>query len=174
MSDRRNSSGRLAAGPGLVRLNDANLLMVRHIARRVDREGEPALSAQMTRMHRAIASGQDGLAQAQRTRAMLAELLPRIRAHEFSREDLEGMLMSLIDDGLAGQYTDYQGAEQAVMGLQSVADFMARRGLLKAKSVRSAMDELLAAVAQDEKYQPAAMQQALRSLKVQLAAGGGR
>jgi hypothetical protein len=174
MGDKRDSGARLAAGPGLVRLNDANLLMVRHIARRVDREGEPQLSAQMTRMHRALASGEDGLAQARRTRLMLDALLPKIRAHRFSREDLEGMMTSLIDDGLAGQYTDYQGAEQAVMGLQSVADFMARRGLLEAKGVRPAMEALLAAVAEDEKYQPAVMQQALRDLKMRLAAGGGR
>jgi len=100
--------------------------------------------------------------------------VPKIRSHRFSREDLDGMLTSLIDDGLAGQYTDYQGAEQAVMGLQSVADLMARRGLLKAKGVRPAMDALLAAVADDEKYRPQAMTQALRDLKARLEAGGKR
>jgi hypothetical protein len=101
-------------------------------------------------------------------------LVPTIRVHRFSRDDLQAMLMGLIDDGLAGQYTDYQGAEQAVMGVQSVADFMARRGLLKAKGVRASMDALLAAVAEDEKYQPQAMAQALRDLKARLEAEGGR
>jgi hypothetical protein len=174
MGDNRNSSARLSAGPGLVRLNDANLLMVRHIARRVDPQGAPQLSAQIARLHRAIASGSDGLEQARETRTMIMALVPRIRVHRFSRDDLQAMLMGLIDDGLAGQYTDYQGAEQAVMGVQSVADFMARRGLLKAKGVRASMDALLAAVAEDEKYQPQAMAQALRDLKARLEAEGGR
>lgn len=174
MGDRRNSSARLAAGPGLVRLNDSNLLMVRQIAKRVDPQGEAALSAQMARMHKAIASGGDGLEQARQTRAMIDALLPMIRSHVFTREDLQGVLMSLIDDGLAGHYTDYAGAEQAVMGLQSVADLMTRRGLLKAKTVKPSMDALLASVAQDEKYRPEAMMQALRDLRARVGSGGAR
>ncbi len=75
------------------------------------------------------------------------------------------MLVGLIDDGLAGQYRDYQGAEQAVMALQSVVDFMGRHGMLRSTAVRPAMRRLLAAVANDEKYQPAGFEQALRDLR---------
>jgi hypothetical protein len=81
------------------------------------------------------------------------------------------MLIGLIDDGLAGQYRDYQGAEQAVMALQSVADFMRQRGLLGSGPVNPAMKRLLAAVADDEKYRPAVFEQALRDLKVSVLTG---
>jgi hypothetical protein len=174
MGDKRDSSARLAAGPGLVRLNDANLLMVRHIARRVDPQGAPALAAQVARLHRAIAAGDDALVQAQRTRALIMELVPRIQRHRFSAEDLRATLLGLIDDGLAGAYSDYQGAEQAVMGVQSVADLMVRRGLLKAGNVGPALQALLAAVAEDEKYQPATVREALGDLRARVAAGGSR
>lgn len=165
MSDKRNAGGRLGVGPGAVRLNDASLLMVRHIARRVNAEGEAQFVQQVTRLHRAVAAGNDTVAQARAVQEMIARLVPKIGAHRFSAEDLRGIMVGLIDDGLAGQYSDYQGAEQAVMALQAVADFMARRGMLRPASVRPAMARLLAAVAHDEKYPTATFEQALRELK---------
>ena len=151
MADKRNTAARVGAGPGFVRLNDANFLMLRQIARRVDADGAGAFAQQVARLHSAVATGDDALAQARSVQEMIAKLMPKISAHGFSAEDLHGILNGLIDDGLAGQYGDYQGAEQAVMALQSVADFMARRGMLRSASVKPAMTRLLAEVAHDEK-----------------------
>jgi len=171
MGDKRDSSARVLAGPGIVRLNDASLLMLRQIARRVDPDTEAQLAKQIALLHRAIASGDDALPQSRATQVLVMGLVPKIRAHPFSERDLRGMLNGLIEDGLAGQYTDYQGAEQAVMALQSVADMMARRGMLRAATVEPAMSDLLSTVAYDEKYRPAAFQQGLRELKSRLETG---
>jgi hypothetical protein len=171
MSDPRNAGGRLGVGPGVVRLNDASLLMVRHIARSVDAEDAARLARQVSRLHRAVATGHDALAEARAVQEMIARLVPRIGGHRFSEEDLRGILLGLIDDGLAGQYSDYQGAEQAVMALQAVADFMARRGMLRPASIGPAMTRLLGAVAHDEKYPTAAFGQALRELKSTIQTG---
>jgi hypothetical protein len=168
MGDRRNAGARLGVGPGTIRLNDASLLMVRQIARRVGAEGEAHLGEQIQRFHRAVASGSDALAQARALQQSISKLVPRIGAYKFSEKDLHAMLVGLIDDGLNGEYSDYQGAEQAVMALQSVADFMRRRQLLSAPAVGPAMNRLLAAVVNDEKYRPAAFQQALKDLKASL------
>ncbi len=101
-------------------------------------------------------------------------MIPRISAYRFSGEDVRAILNGLIDDGLAGQYADYAAAEQAVMAMQSVAEFMARQNLLRGQSVRPSMRRLLATVAYDEKYQQAEFQKALRELKAGIEAGASR
>ena len=171
MADRRNTAARLKAGPGWVRLNDANLLMLRHIARRVDPTGAEAFEDQVARMHRAIAGGDDALAQARATSVVVGKLLERIVAYEFSTEDLRAMLSSLIADGLAGQYADYQGAEQAAMALQSVADMLRRRGELATAGLGAPLRRLMTTVAEDEKFRPADFRSALQSLGAALQAG---
>lgn len=165
MADKRNTAARVGAGPGFVRLNDASLLMLRQIARRVDANGSTAFAQQVARLHRAVATGDDTVAQARGVQEMITILIPKISAHRFSAEDVRGILGGLIDDGLAGQYGDYQGAEQAAMALESVVDFMARRDMLRPAAVKPAMARLLAAVANDEKYKIGAFEQALRDLK---------
>ena len=174
MGDKRNTASRVGAGPGFVRLNDASLLMLRQIARRVDAQGAPAFAQQVGRMHRAVATGDDTAAQARGVQEMIAGLIPKISAHSFSPDDVRGILVGLIDDGLGGQYGDYQGAEQAAMALQSVVDFMARRGMVRAASLKPVMTRLLAAVANDEKYRPATFEQALRDLKSGVETGAAK
>ena len=65
----------------------------------------------------------------------------------------------------------YQGAEQAVMALQSVAEFMGRQKLLRAAALQPVMRRLLDAVAEDEKYRPAIFQQTLRDLRTVIETG---
>jgi hypothetical protein len=168
MADKRNTAARVGAGPGIVRLNDSSLLMLRQIARRVVPGEADAFAQQVARLHKAVATGGDALAQARAVEERIAAMIPKIGAHRFSGADVRGIMTGLIDDGLAGQYADYQGAEQAAMAVQSVADFMDRHGLLRKRSVQPELRQLLAAVANDEKYRPAAFEQALRDLKTSI------
>jgi hypothetical protein len=168
MTDKRNTAARVGAGPGVVRLNDASLLMLRQIARRVVPDEAGTFAQQVAQLHKAVATGSDALAQAQAVEARITAMIPKIRAHQFSAADLRGVLAGLIDDGLAGQYADYQGAEQATMAVQGVVEFMGRRGLLRTRALQPAMRRLLAMVANDEHYRPAAFEQALRDLKTSI------
>jgi Cytochrome c554 and c-prime len=174
MADKRNTAARVGAGPGFVRLNDASLLMLRQIARRVVPDEAGAFAQQVARLHQAVATGSDALAQARAVEQLITSMIPKIGAHRFSGEDVRGILVGLIDDGLAGQYTDYQGAEQAVMAVQSVAEFMGRHKLLRTQPLKPTMRRLLAVVAHDEKYQPAAFVQALRDLKASIETGANQ
>jgi hypothetical protein len=171
MAEKRNTAARLKAGPGWVRLNDASLLMLRHIARRVDTAGAAAFEAQVDRLHKSIASRNDGIVQARAMIEMIDALLVRIGTHRFSHDDLRAILSSLINDGLGGQYADYQGAEQASMAVQSVADMLRRRGELRTSGLGPAMRKLMNSVAADEQYRAADFQAALRDLRVALTAG---
>ena len=64
MSDKRDFHLRTYVGPGRVRLNDSSLLMLRQIAARVDPSGAARFDAQLDRLRRAVAGGDDALAQA--------------------------------------------------------------------------------------------------------------
>jgi hypothetical protein len=174
MGDKRNTAARVGAGPGFVRLNDASLLMLRQIARRVVPEEAGAFAQDVARLHKAVASGTDAMTQARTVEKLIAAMIPKISAHRFSGDDVRAILIGLIDDGLAGQYTDYQGAEQAVMAVQSVAEFMGRHKMMQTQPLKPAMKRLLAAVARDEKYQPAAFEQALRDLKAGIGTGANK
>jgi hypothetical protein len=165
MSQARNAGGRLGMAPGLVRLNDAHLIMVRHIARRVDAEGSVALTRAMAELHGALGGRGDAIAQAKRVLQAVQALVPRVREHRFSADDLSAIAFGLIDDGARGEYSDYQGAEQAAMALQSVADFMARRGFLQPAAIRAPMERIMAAVANDEGYRTEDFAGALRELR---------
>lgn len=173
MGDKRNTAARVGT-PGVVRLNDASFLMLRQITRRVAPHEAQGFAQQVARLHMAVASGSDALAQASVVEQLIAVMIPKISAHRFSGEDVRAMLIGLIDDGLAGQYSDYQGAEQAVMAVQSVADFMGRHRLLRTQMLKPTMVRLLASVAQDEKYQPATFERALRDLKAGIQMGAGK
>jgi len=168
MSDKRNTAARVGAGPGVVRLNDAGLLMLRQIVRRIEPQQAAEFSQQVTRLHEQVASGTNALAQAGQVESMIAAMVPKIAAHPFSNRDLQAILLGLIDDGLAGQYTDYQGAEQAVMAMQTVADFMDRLQLLSAQSIRQPMQKLLVAVAHDEHYDPTVFKKYLGQLRAKV------
>jgi hypothetical protein len=165
MGDKRNTAARLGAGPGFVRLNDSSLLMLRQIARRVVPAEADAFARQIALMHKAVASGSDALVHAKTVEQLIADMLPKISARRFSGDDVKAILHGLIDDGIAGQYTDYAGAEQAVMAVQSVSEFMGRQKLLRTRPVQPAMKRLLASVAYDEKFQPLVFERALRDLK---------
>ena len=174
MADVRNTAARVGAGPGFVRLNDANLLMLRQIARRVVPADAAVFAQQVDRLHKSVASGSDALAQARAVEQLIAAMIPKISSHKFSGEDLKAAMLGLIDDGLTGQYSDYQGAEQAVMAMQSVADLLGRQNLLRTQPLKPTIKRLLATVSQDEKYQPAAFTKVLRELKTNVEMGTGK
>ncbi len=174
MADKRNTAARVGAGPGFVRLNDASFLMLRQIARRVVPDETVAFAQQVARLHRAVATGSDALEQARVVEDLISSMIPKISAYRFSGEDVQAILVGLIDDGLAGEYTDYQGAEQAAMAVQSVAEFMRIHKLLRTQPLKPKLKQLLAAVAHDEKYQPAVFEQALRDLKASVETGANQ
>ena len=174
MADVRNTAARVGAGPGFVRLNDANLLMLRQIARRVVPADAAVFAQHVERLHKSVASGSDALAQARAVEQLIAAMIPKISSHKFSGEDLKAVMLGLIDDGLTGQYSDYQGAEQAVMAMQSVADLLGRQNLMRTQPLKPTIKRLLATVSQDENYQPAAFTKVLRELKTNVETGTGK
>ncbi|QJR15021.1 multiheme c-type cytochrome [Usitatibacter palustris] len=154
--------------PGAIRLNDANLLMLRQIVRRTFPDGdEKNFNDLVSTMHKAVAGeGGDALDAARKLRVGLDLTIEKLRTRDFTAADLRAMLEGLIDDGLAGQYTDYAGAEQATMAIGSVLNFLAKRGELPAvREANAALDRVHETVRDDEKYRPERFRAALADLR---------
>jgi hypothetical protein len=166
MSDIRWSP-RTNTSPGRIRLNDANLLMLRQIVRRaLPAEDANAFAQRTTELHKAVAGdGGDAIEAAKAMRATLDSVVEQLARRSFDREDLRAMATGLVEDGLAGNYRDYAGAEQATMAIGSLLNFMARRGDVDARAANAALERLHATVKNDEKYRPDAFRDALGGLR---------
>ena len=158
-------------GPGVVPLNDSGMLMVRAIASQVDPKLGERVARQVVRLQRAAAGQGDVHHEAMALKAIVQEVATRVEAHAFSESALRGIALALVDDGLAGNYGDYAGAEQAAMAIGSVVDFMYKRGLLRAaQPVNAGLARLNDSLADDEHYQPAVFRQRLREFRLLLVA----
>jgi hypothetical protein len=157
---------RQGIGPGRIRFNDANLLMLRQIVRQTLPEQEKEYNEQVSALYKAVAGeGGDTRDAATKLRAGLDRLVARLSQRSFSGNDLRGMLGGLVDDGLAGEYSDYAGAEQATMAIGSVLNFLARRGELKdIRQANAALDRLHAELRNDERFRPENFRAALGGL----------
>jgi hypothetical protein len=166
MSDLRWTP-RTHPSPGRIRLNDSAFLMLRQIARRTLPPEEANLFAQrVAELHRAVAGdGGEPLDTARSLKAMLEAMTSRLAAARFGGEDLRAIAMGLVEDGAAGQYHDYAGAEQATMAIGSVLAFMGRRGELRdVSAANAALARLHETVKDDEKYRPGRFREELAAL----------
>mgnify|MGYP000673699520 CR=1 FL=1 len=153
-------------GPGLPRINDSNMLMLRAILRKVDPALAEALSAQAQRLHRAAAGVGDVAsiaAEIAQTAERSAELMD---AHVLDDAALRGVALALIDEGLSGYYRDYAGAEQSVMAIGSVLNYLKTRGLVKdIAALNRGLSSLREPLASDEAYSEATFLPRLKAFR---------
>lgn len=164
-----NAFGRSVA-PGLVRLNDSGMLMVRLMLRQVD----PALGEQFTsavlQLNQAVAGRGDMREKALALKALSMDAAQLLARKGISQENLRAMALALVDDGLAGAYPDYAGAEQAAMALGSIVNTMHKVGQLKsAADLNKGLEQIRSVLQYDEAYKPAELQDRLRSFRPLLA-----
>lgn len=163
---------RPGASPGRIRLNDANFLMLRPLARRVlGTDGANEFAQSVAALHRAVAGdGGDTMEAARALRESLKGLTRALAVRAFTPEDLRSIALMLVDDGLRGDYRDYAGAEQATMAIAGLMRFLSERGqLAHAGKASAALDRLYDAVKDDEKFNPARLTAALEELRPTLS-----
>lgn len=163
----------LGLGPGVVRFNDSNLIMLRVAADVV----VPALAEQLRRRGRALHQASQGsqsqwIAAAEALQETSTEAVDLFATHEFDKAELETLLDALVREGERGEYIDYLAAEQNTMAMGAILSTMAAAGWINEAQyleVEKLMTDVYAAVEQDERYRPSAHLDALQRLK---AAGG--
>ncbi len=166
MSDRHWAPRVPGLGPGVVRINDSSQLMVRAIAHVIDPALGDRIAETMVRLQQTVTGGGDAVGLAKSLKADMDVLMARLNDRTITEADMRAILTQLLNDGLNGQFRDYAGAEQATMAIGSVSNFMYRKGILKsAGNINRGLASLQAAVASDERYNPAQFDAALRDFR---------
>jgi hypothetical protein len=160
-------------GPGTVKLNDANLVMLQAAAARVAPEAARTLGAQMLALHRATAQDQAGApAGVQRAATALRDtaqgLVPLLASHDYGDGDIRALAEAVIALGNGPDGWRFSHAEQTTMALESIAAAMKSSGVIGAaqgEAVRHAMDALYASFAGEASFRPEAFTAALRDVQ---------
>ncbi len=152
--------------PGLVRVNDSSMLMLRALASALDAKLGERVREQTQRLHRAVAGDGDPRSEAMALKKLAGEVVPVIAAADFSAPVVRRVLTGLIDEGIAGFYSDYAAAEQATLAVASVGSFLEKQGALRsAGAFNASLKKLNALLINDERYQPPQFVAQLKDLR---------
>jgi len=153
-------------GPGEMRLNDSNLVMLRLIMSAIDPGLGRSIRDHTRQLHLASTrSRQDLLQEAARLRSIIDKAVPKIAGHEFSNPDLQQVIGALIAEARAGELTDYAAAEQAAMAAVNLVVAFEKTGLLEKGAFEKELDQVFAAVADEYNYQAAHLVTAMSQLR---------
>ncbi|HET9483356.1 MAG TPA: multiheme c-type cytochrome [Xanthomonadales bacterium] len=156
-------------GPGVVRLNDANLVMFRHVLAGVDKGAASRIGEQTKALHRATTQSRDAtFAAARALESSIRAELPKVAQAPWSADTLGGILASLVADADRGEFRDFAAAEQAAMAAQSVVVAFQNAGTLdeqRSKTLQSRVDALYSTVENEDNYAMGRFVGALKDLR---------
>jgi hypothetical protein len=152
--------------PGIVRLNDSNMIMLRIIAKHFDTEMGDKLMSQTIALHAASTKGADATVEAAKAlSATTDQIIDLLTARMFEPKDIEALAFGIVQEGMAGEFADYAAAEQATMALASVIETMKIAKLIDEErlgQLEAAIESCYAAVEKDELYRPEVYVEALK------------
>lgn len=158
------------AEPGTVPISDGHLVMAWIIARELDPSAAPSLLRLTRALLAASASERTRIVvRSQEVAGILRRLCDQAAGRTWRPEDERQLLRTLLSVGISGEFRDYVGAEQAVMGIDGL---LIELGL--ANQFRKRVDELYKLTQNDEAYAPEQFVAALQGLQAQLDRGAGR
>lgn len=155
-------------GPGVVRLNDANLLVYRYVVGLVDPAASKRLAEQTRALHQATVQSKDAtFAAARALKASIESSLQTVAAHEFNPDSLGLILRAILVDAERGEFSDFAAAEQAAMAAQSVVvAFTTAKQIdeARAKALMAQVDRVYATVEDGDAYRAGTFLAAFRQL----------
>jgi len=168
-----SASWRARAGtglpPGVVRFNDANFIMLRHIVKVVDAGLGKQLRTQTRALHRSVINGNAAVKRAAvAVRATTEKAIKKIAKHEFSDSDVVAILNSIVSEGLKGELRDYASAEQTMMAANNVVVVLDNAKVIndtQLNALNKALDKMFDTTKNDKVYRPGKFSSALKSLK---------
>lgn len=155
-------------GPGVLRLNDSNLLMLIHIAKVIDSDLSDIISSDILALHKGMIQGHEATLNAIKgLRASISTLRKKITRNRFSKNDMVNLIKSILGDIIAGEFRDYAAAEQAAMAMDSIFSTLAQQGALEStimENIQKNMDNIYLTLKDDDNYKPSAFIDAAKSL----------
>jgi hypothetical protein len=145
-------------GPGVPRLNDGNLIMLRLVAGVIDPALGEKIESQTLQLHQASTEGYEAtVSAAVALKVTMQGMINKVSGYAFNGDEMASILDALIANGLEGDYADYIGAEQATYAIATVVTAMQSGKKLDGEALKAVNDGLEAAykaVANDETYRP--------------------
>lgn len=162
----------LEGSPGVARLDDAHLLMLRRALDAVAPETAAELGRATLGLHAAYSRGTVSPARAlENATGVVAAALPVLEGWQPSTEQVRRLASGLARDAAAGYFRDYSGAEQAVMAIQALAASLRADGAIddaKLARINGLIEKLLQETYDPEKFDPRSVPPELRQLDAEL------
>jgi hypothetical protein len=156
-------------GPGIPRISDSNMLMVRVILEHVDAPLAKTFGQNVLALHKASTEGHAAMVEkAKALKTTADQLARRFANHRFGKDDLRALINGVLAVGDAGEFVVYAAAEQATMALGSLINSLRDLGVVDKKQfegMNAALDRCYKAVEKDEQYEPKAFLAALGAFK---------
>lgn len=156
-------------GPGVPRIYDANLIIMRIILERIDPAMAADVAAKSKLLHQASLQGYDAVITAARNlKDATAGVIAALASHQYTDADMKALLGGLIEQGLQGEYVDFAAAEQATMAASAVLQTMVDSSVIsRAKYVElsAVLNDCYAAIEKDEAYDPRQFLAAMQRLQ---------
>jgi hypothetical protein len=161
-------------GPGVVTINDSSLLMLRNAAVPVDATLAWKLKTMIKEMHMASTEGYAALDEkVSEMQPVVNEIKEKILPHKFSANDIQKISLSLLNEGVWGEYRNYVAAEQAVMAISALTvswDKMAPFSDTRKTTIKREIKELYKILDDENNFDPKRFREALRMMRDTLSA----
>lgn len=162
----RNNTG---LGPGEMRLNDSNLVMLGMILVATDTIRANRIRNLTGELHQATTRGMEQTREAaQALQAELNEVIAGLKTHRFNRDDLHEILAELGRQSASGAFVDYVAGEQVAMAIVNLVLAFERNGALKKDQVSDDLDRLFGVVEDEYDYSDKQLTSAIQNLIGQL------
>lgn len=143
------------AGPGVPFINDSSFVMIAVLARAIDPSRAAAIDAATTELYVAGSGSPDELlGAAQALDSELSQMQSRLNESSFRNQE-GAILEEVLRAGVAGNFLDYESAEQAFMAVQMLVFE------LHDDAMQAEVDALADVLQDDERYRPAQFAQLL-------------
>lgn len=147
--------------------NDENMIMLLAAARVIAPDAAATFDARAKAFHKAmLANRAETVAAAQVLRQSADALSARFASASFTREQTFAIMDSIASDAIGERYTDYEGAVQSVMAVDTLLNGLVNQGMVSAGSasgLRVQINQAYAAVRDPNGFQPLAFRRALGS-----------
>lgn len=147
--------------------NDENMIMLLAAARVVAPDAAATFDARAKAFHKAmLANRAETVAAAQALRQSADALSARFASASFTREQTFAIMDSIASDAIGERYTDYEGAVQSVMAVDTLLNGLVNQGMVapgSANGLRVQINQAYAAVRDPNGFQPLAFRRALGS-----------
>ncbi|MEE9304448.1 MAG: multiheme c-type cytochrome [Thiotrichaceae bacterium] len=125
-------TGHTGLSAGVIRLNDANLILLRHAVKVLHPNEDKSFSNSILALHRATTTNKQAVIVAtENLRKMTRRLVTEFANHRFTKMDKRKLLTSIIEEGKKGRHADYVVAEQSVMALDAISQSLSLKLNLK-------------------------------------------